>query len=172
MSEGKFAPAARIENGDKRIKGGSKVCRANVPKFYTSNAVIDNRGGGSKNIYFFKKYPAGFVGLCDWYARLQKAILSGLRADMYQRGNLVMLRLTYRPQVQKDKRTGEDGPKTKLAVLQQMVVRFNKAGRKIAGIDNYFDNHLVWDEFFDIDRATKRTPMQFSYSVPLSNILM
>jgi len=37
-----------------------------------------------------------------------------------------------------------------------MVVRFNNAGTRIAGINNYFDSHLVWDEFFDIDRATKR----------------
>ena len=81
--------------------------------------------------------------------QVAKAILSGLRANMYQRGNLVMLRLTYRL------------PKTKLAVLQQMVVRFNKAGRRIAGIDNYFDNHLAWDDFFDIDRATKRTLLSF-----------
>ena len=124
--------------------------------------VIDFRGGGSKNVYFFKKYPASSVGLCDWYARFHKAILSGLRVNMYQRGGVVMLRLSYRPQVHRNKRTGEDGPKTKNTVVHQMVVRFNRAGTRIAGINNYFDSHLVWDEFFDIDRGTKRAVMKFS----------
>ena len=104
------------------------------------------------------------MGLCDWYARFSKAILSGLRVNVYQRGGAVMLRMSYRPQVHTNKRTGEEGPKTKNAVVHQMVVKFNNAGTKIAGIENYFDSHLVWDEFFDIDRATKRTIMKFSHA--------
>ena len=33
-------PSEGIENGDKRIRKGSRTCRSNVGRFYTRNAVI------------------------------------------------------------------------------------------------------------------------------------
>lgn len=124
----------------KRVAYGR--CMEYVQKYYTADAVIDWRGGGTKDVKYFKKFPAGAHGVCEWYTKEYSHIKTELKTDMYARGDDVMLRLKFRPQGL------FDGPVTKDAVLQQMVVKFNKDGSQVRGIDGYFDRQDVWDQFY------------------------
>jgi len=132
-----------------------KACEAAAALFYTPNAVIDFRGGGTKDGEYFRKYPAGFKGVCDWYANSHRHILSSLTGSMYQRGDKVLFRFAYRPQVLGGTLNPKPGAKTKGTCLHAMVVKYNKQGTKIAGIENYFDQTTVWDEFFELEEIAK-----------------
>jgi len=127
-----------------------KACMKATAKFFTADAVIDFRGGGTIKVDYFALYPAGLKGVCKWYQGEYHHLLKDLTIDMYQRGDDVLVRQRYRPQVL------NHGPSTTDFVIQEMLVKYNKEGTKITGIEHFFDRTDVWDEMVELDLYGKR----------------
>lgn len=125
-------------------------CLTNVPRYFTNTSVIDFRGGGTKEAEYFTVFPGNYAGVCDWYAKSYGHHLLNLSFFWYQRGNDVLLRMSYQPQV-----VGTKGPATSEPALHMMLAHFNDDGSLISGIENFFDSHHVWDEFHDLDTIYK-----------------
>lgn len=70
-------------------------CKKNAGALFAEDAIIDMTGEGDAN--FFKKYPPGVAGVCEYYQNCYDYVMNSLNASMYARGDDVIMVLNYVP---------------------------------------------------------------------------
>jgi hypothetical protein len=126
----------------KLMKGS---CHPHAAQFFTLNAVIDLRGEQENE--FFRKYPPGLDGVCEYYGKCYDYAMHNLTASMYARGEEVVLVLNYIPGM-----IGTGKQQMTLDPVRQFnVISFDASKSKCTGFDVFRDTQSDDGDFTDVD---------------------
>jgi hypothetical protein len=117
-------------------------CISNVGKFFTKDAVVDARVDKADD--FFKLYPAGLHGVCEYYIQCYGTIVHNLTASMYARGDDVVMILKFIPEL--DPFHFVVGKKQTKPMLAHSLISFNEDKSKAVKMDIFYSDPGMWQQ--------------------------
>merc|ERR1719253_663816 len=128
-------------------KGGffGNKCKEHATELFSADAIIDNDMENPNE--YFKKYPGGIDGVCEYFARSYWSAMHNLTASMYPRGDDVVLVLNYVPGITGLKKTATE------PMVKFVVVGFDESRRKVASWDIFYSKPWLFDVLTSDDDA-------------------